>query len=188
MEKAINNRGESVKAYKKAAILIFVFAVLCSVVFSSCLNEVSNDKKVKVNNVFDQMYNEVIAAKHGDDSILISELNSGEIIADLGVFEGVQVEGPNYKTLVYYNSRVDDIKCLRFLIYKDGVVDDEGKNIIYRYTYLINEQKVYLHNETDGFGPLLETILPDYFKWCAESGEKNPYSMSNLGDVTFEEK
>lgn len=143
--------------------------------------------KPKIHNLFDQIYYEVIAVKNGNDSILLSGPNSAKPEYDMRRLEGVRIEENDYSYFVSYNyySYYSDEKELKIYIHKNGQETDN--NLPYVFIYRLNERKVTFGLYTESFDPLLEAFLPDYFKWYSNSGKENPYSINDLGDVTFEE-
>lgn len=151
-----------------SVIMLLVIATILAVLIYSYFHP-------KTQNVFDRLYYEVRAVKHGHDSVLISGTKFAYADYDFGTFQNIQI--PELDMCV-------DIKgdTLNILFFNTGPNGEWNTSYCIQYKYHLKEKKLYGERPLDY---LDDYFLNDYFTWCSNAGESNPYSQEDLGEYEF---
>lgn len=155
---------------KRSKIILIVISIISvAVIIAVCFLH------KRTENVFDQIYYEVKAARRGKDSILLTGTETAYADYDLGFFVNVQI--PDLDMCLDYDNKS---LYLRFFNREDTEDCNHSYMVLYRYD--LRDQKLYGERSLDY---LTESFLASYFNWYINAGEKNRYSLQDLGSYTF---
>lgn len=149
-----------------SVIMLLVIATILAVLIYSYFHP-------KTQNVFDRLYYEVRAVKHGRDSVLISGTKSAYADYDFGTFDHIAI--PVLNTSLYIEG--DTL----YILFSNHEPDADWRYVLYKYH--LKEKRLYGERSLEF---LIDNFLNDYFTWCSNAGESNPYSQEDLGEYEFE--
>ena len=152
-----------------SVIVLFVIVTVLAVLIYFCFHPITK-------NVFDQLYYEVRDVKRGRDSVLISGTESAYVDYDLGEFVSIQIPELNMYVFTEGNT-------LYIQLYDIGPNGEWNSSYDTLYKYHMKEKRLYGEGSLDN---LVDRFLTDYFSWCSNAGESNPYSTEDLGEYEFE--
>lgn len=129
----------------------------------------------KTDNVFDQLYHEVKSVKRGKDSILLTGTETAYADYDLGFFVNVQI--PDLDMCLDF-----DKESLYLYFFNHDGTEEWNQSYMVMYRYDTRDKKLYGERSLDY---LNEYFLASYFNWYINAGEKNRYSLQDLGTYSF---
>lgn len=123
-------------------------------------------------NVFDEIYYEVRAEKHGLNTVLTTGTKSAYADYDFGSFMGIQIPAQHMYLAIKGHTL--------YISFFNSDSDKDWSSI--RYTYNVKEKRLYGERSPDF---LVDNFLRSYFSWCANAHQFNPYFQGTLGEYEF---
>ena len=169
--------------FMKKKIIIFI-AVIITIIFVATLaltnmftKGVITGKLYRVDNVYEEIYNMVIAERNGAETVLTTSIEGSGVDYDFGCFVNVYIPVNDEYDVVLSFVHQDE---LSIWIFENKNYENNGtrrKSSLYVYNYQSNT--LYGNREE---AHLIEIFISPYFSWV-ENKEK--FNLDNLGNYTF---
>ena len=161
---------------KKTIVFIAVTITLIFVAILALTNTftkgVITGKLYRVDNVYEEIYNMVIAEKNGTQTILTTSIENSEVDYDFGCFENISIPVNDEYSVVlsFYNQ--DDL-CIH--IFKNNSTDRSSSLYVYDY-----QSNTLYGNQDEAY--LIEIFMMPYYSWAGNNGK---FNLDDHGNYTF---
>ena len=160
-----------------SAVIITIIVVAILVLTNMFTKGVITGKLYRVDNVYEEIYNMVIAERNGSQTILTTSIEGSEVDYDFGCFEQVNIPVNDEYAVVLSFVNQDE---LGILIFENNNFEDNAtrrKSSFYVYNYHSN----ILYGDREE-AHLIEIFISPYYSWIGNDGKFDP---ENNGNYTF---
>ncbi|MBQ7358192.1 MAG: hypothetical protein IJW65_05610 [Clostridia bacterium] len=167
----------------KKKIIIFIAVIITIIVVATLTltnmftKGVITGKLYRVDNVYEEIYNMVIAERNGAETVLTTSIEGSEVDYDFGCFEQVNIPVNEEYAVVLSFVNQDE---LGIWIFENNNFENNGisrKSSVYVYNYQSNT--LYGNREE---AHLIEVFISPYFSWV---GTQEKFNLDNHGNYTF---
>ncbi len=167
----------------KKKIIIFIAVIITIIVVATLTltnmftKGVITGKLYRVDNVYEEIYNMVIAERNGAETVLTTSIEGSEVDYDFGFFNNVRIPVNDEYDVVLDFVNQDE---LSIWIFENNNFEDNAarrKSSLYVYNYQSNT--LYCNREE---AHLIEIFISPYYSWIGNDGKFGP---ENNGDYTF---
>ena len=169
--------------FMKKKIIIFIAVIITIIVVATLAltnmftKGVITGKLYRVDNVYEEIYNMVIAERNGAETVLTTSIEGSEVDYDFGCFENVSIPvNDEYEVVLSFVNQDE----LGILIFENNNFEDNAtrrKSSFYVYNYHSN----ILYGDREE-AHLIEIFISPYYSWI---GNKEKFNLDNHGNYTF---
>ena len=160
-----------------SAVIIIIIVVATLALTNMFTKGVITGKLYRVDNVYEEIYNMVIAERIGAETVLTTSIEGSEVGYEFGLFEKVWIPVNDEYDVVLSFVNQDEL-CI--LIFENNNFEDNAtrrKSSFYVYNYHSN----ILYGDREE-AHLIEIFISPYFSWV---GNKEKFKPDDLGNYTF---
>ncbi len=159
------------KILVNSAIAISIIFVAVLILTNMFTRGAITGKLYRVDNVYEEIWNMVIAEKNGTQTILTTSIEGIEVDYDLGLFQNINIPiNDEYSiSLSFYRDEL----CI--WLFKENNKNHDAACYVYNY------QTNTLYGNQDE-SHLIDIFMPLYYSWVGNDGN---FNSENQGDYTF---